>query len=240
MTYQTRNTTPFVTNVIGIIALAFSLFSYALDHESDISATELVQQAAEAHAAEVIAVPEFGDLILEAGHIDSRLKVSACEAGYSVSTSGNPKSSGMTVLVQCPSEDWQVYVPVRATLTVPLVVVKLPIAQGQLIEASDLSIESIEQRAYRRQGFYSAETIVGSKAKRALRVGQVIERKDICAVCRGDSVVINAIMGELTITTRGEALRDGTIGEQVKVKNSKSQRIIDATVSDVGQVSVRF
>jgi flagella basal body P-ring formation protein FlgA len=52
--------------------------------------------------------------------------------------------------------------------------------------------------------------------------------------------VIYATMGEMTITTRGEALRDGAVGEQVKVKNNRSQRIIDATVSGIGEVSVRF
>lgn len=240
MTYQNRKVTSIVTKLIGTVTLVFSLFCAAQTDNVALSDTERVQQAAEEYARTVVTVPDFGDIVLEAAHIDSRLKVSACDSGYDLSTSGSAKSSGVTVLVKCPEEGWQVYVPVRSTITVPLVITKLPIARGQLITANDLAIESIEQRAYRRQGFYSFEAIVGSKSKRALRVGQVIERKDVCAVCRGDTVVINANMGEMTITTRGEAMRDGSVGEQVKVKNSKSQRIIDATVSGVGEVTVRF
>jgi flagella basal body P-ring formation protein FlgA len=240
MIYQNRKVISVVTKLIGILTLVFSVFCSAQQDTDEISDIERVQRAAEEYARQVVAVPDFGEIVLEAAHIDSRLKVSACESGYDLTTSGTAKSSGVTVLVKCPTEGWQVYVPVRATVTVPLVVASLPIASGQLITENDLSIEFIEQRAYRRQGFYSLDAIVGSKAKRALRAGQVVERKDVCAVCRGDTVVINATMGEMTITTRGEAMRDGAVGEQVKVKNSKSQRIIDATVSGIGEVSVRF
>ncbi|TNF13666.1 MAG: flagella basal body P-ring formation protein FlgA, partial [Vibrionaceae bacterium] len=44
----------------------------------------------------------------------------------------------------------------------------------------------------------------------------------------------------MSITTKGTALSDGTFGEQIKVKNDKSNRIIDAQVSGIGEVTVQF
>ena len=44
----------------------------------------------------------------------------------------------------------------------------------------------------------------------------------------------------MSITTKGTALSDGILGEQIKVKNNKSNRIIDAKVSGVGKVLVQF
>ncbi|MBN8115235.1 flagella basal body P-ring formation protein FlgA, partial [Vibrio vulnificus] len=44
----------------------------------------------------------------------------------------------------------------------------------------------------------------------------------------------------MSITTKGTAMSDGVVGEQIKVKNDKSNRIIDAQVSGVGEVTVAF
>lgn len=73
-----------------------------------------------------------------------------------------------------------------------------------------------------------------------IRVGDVIEQTDVCIVCRNESVVIRAGKSGMSITTKGTAMSDGVLGEQIKVKNDKSNRIIDAQVSGVGEVIVAF
>ncbi|CSB03551.1 flagellar basal body P-ring biosynthesis protein FlgA [Vibrio cholerae] len=82
--------------------------------------------------------------------------------------------------------------------------------------------------------------MIGAKIKKNIRVGDVIEQNDVCIVCRNESVVIRAGKSGMSITTKGTAMSDGVVGEQIKVKNDKSNRIIDAQVSGVGEVTVAF
>ena len=44
----------------------------------------------------------------------------------------------------------------------------------------------------------------------------------------------------MTITTKGTALTDGSMGDQVRVKNDKSQRIIEGIVTNMSEVTVYF
>ena len=63
---------------------------------------------------------------------------------------------------------------------------------------------------------------------------------DICLVCRNDSVLIRAGQSGLAIVTTGKALSDGAIGDEIRVQNSKSKRIIDGVITAVGEVSVKY
>ena len=55
---------------------------------------------------------------------------------------------------------------------------------------------------------------------------------------KGDQVVINARSGTLTVRMPGEALSDGGLSEQVRVKNLNSKRVIKARITGPGQVEV--
>ncbi len=225
-----------VKTFISFCLLLFSSFLYANERPE----LEKIKQAAIDHVQHNIDMPAHGELKITVSNIDHRLHATTCESGLTTSNIGKLKSTGVTVLVRCEQENWQIYVPVRTSLTLPLVSATMPLARGHLITRQDVHIQQVEQRAFRRQGYTRISDVVGARVKRSIRSGQVVERNDICAVCRSESVVITATNGSLTITTKGTAISDGTIGEQVKVKNDKSKRIISATVIGIGEVSVRF
>ena len=58
------------------------------------------------------------------------------------------------------------------------------------------------------------------------------------AVRKGDQVVINARSGTLSVRMPGEALSDGGLSEQIRVKNLNSKRVIKARITGPGQVEV--
>jgi flagella basal body P-ring formation protein FlgA len=101
-------------------------------------------------------------------------------------------------------------------------------------------MKMIEQHRFRRQAFTTFDQVVGSKLKRNVNVGDVIERNDVCVVCRNEKVIIKAVKSGMTISTKGTALSDGSNGEQVRVKNDKSQRIIEGIVTGVAEITVHF
>lgn len=57
-------------------------------------------------------------------------------------------------------------------------------------------------------------------------------------VRKGDQVVITARSGTLSVRMPGEALSNGGLNEQIRVKNLNSQRVIKAQVMAPGQVEV--
>ncbi len=222
---------------IGFLSVFFSLSLSAATPEQ----VKVIQKSAENHVLNSVDVPEGGELVANAANIDQRIFATDCPAPLKTSSSSNnATASNITVLVECEPDDWRIYVPVRLTITVPMVTAASPINRGQLVTENDVTISMVDQLRFRRQGFSSVDRVIGAKTKKNIRLGDVIEQNDVCVVCRNDTVLIQAKTGEMSITTKGTALSDGSLGEQIRVKNNKSNRIIDAQVSGIGEVIVQF
>ncbi|UTV27051.1 flagellar basal body P-ring formation chaperone FlgA [Photobacterium atrarenae] len=200
-----------------------------------------VQHTAEEYVKTIIDQPARGQLTVQAASLDSRLKLTHCAAPLEPSIPGKQSLTGnITVLVRCPTDGWQVYVPVQTQLLLPRVVAVKPLARGAVLSAADLDIRLVEARFLRGVLFDRPEQIIGSKVKRGVKIGEAIEGNDICLVCRNDAVLIKAGRSGLNVITKGTALSDGSLGEQIRVQNSKSKRIVDGVITGVGEVTVNF
>ena len=60
------------------------------------------------------------------------------------------------------------------------------------------------------------------------------------AIEKNQGVLIRASDGSFSATTRGEALESGAIGDAIKVRNSRSGKVIQAWVVGRGEVETRF
>ncbi len=238
--YSTSNTKALYKSLnksIGFLIFFFSLFCHAATQEQ----LDTIKKAAEAHVNSTVQLPVNGKLMAEAADLDTRIRATDCPSPLkTTSNTHSHTTSNITVLVECPEDDWRIYVPVRTSVSMPLVTATHSLTRGALIMAGDVTLSMIELHAYRRQGFTATDQIVGAKLKKNIRTGDVLERNDVCVVCRNEKVMIKAVKGELAITTKGTALSDGAIGEQVRVKNDKSNRIIDGVVTGVAEITVYF
>ncbi|NAW57110.1 MULTISPECIES: flagellar basal body P-ring formation chaperone FlgA [unclassified Vibrio] len=222
---------------IGLLSFFFSLSVYAATQEQIVN----IQQAAEQHILSTVEWPVGGKLDANASNVDSRIFATDCPAPLRTSaSSNNPSASTITVLVECPEDDWRIYVPVRLSLSGPQVTLASALPKGHILSASDLNITMVDLNRFRREGFADTHEVIGAKLKKSMRLGEVLEARDICVVCRNESVLIKAVNKGMTITTKGIALTDGSLGEQIRVKNSKSNRIIDGRVTGIGEVTVQF
>ncbi|MGF1696965.1 flagellar basal body P-ring formation protein FlgA [Vibrio lamellibrachiae] len=227
----------FYCKSICFLLVLFSFFAQSATNEQ----IEAIQQSAENYILNHIERPAGGELQVSAANIDSRVFATDCPTPLQTSSSTlNSQSSNITVLVECQEDNWRLYVPVRLTTLGPQVTLASPLNRGQIITANDVTISMVDLHRFRRQGFSSVNMVVGAKVKRNLNVGSVIQDRDICVVCRNETVMIKANKGGMTITTRGTALSDGAAGEQIRVKNTKSNRIIEGRVTGIGEVTVQF
>ncbi len=98
----------FFSKSIGILFIFFS-FSALSATQNQI---ELIQKAAEEYIVSNVEWPVNGTLEAKASNIDTRVHATDCPEGIAASSSStNPTSSNITVLIECPSDSWRVYVP---------------------------------------------------------------------------------------------------------------------------------
>ncbi|AUI85564.1 flagella basal body P-ring formation protein FlgA [Vibrio azureus] len=236
----TTKSRPFFTKHVSVIGIFITLFSFFVHSASENQLNE-IKMAAEQHILSTVEQPLGGSLSVNAADIDSRIKATDCPEGLVTSASSTSSTrSNINVLVECPADNWKVYVPVRISASVPMLVATRQLARGDIIQSSDVEMSMIELQRFRKDGFSKDTQVIGAKLKRNVRLGDVVERNDVCVVCRNEKVTIKATKGGMTITTQGTALQDGSSGEQVRVKNDKSQRIIEGTVTNIAEITITF
>ncbi|HHP0471489.1 flagellar basal body P-ring formation protein FlgA [Vibrio harveyi] len=248
MAHHNMNSTPFTmticralfTKYAKFIGILLSMFSFFV-HSATESQIEQIRTAAEQHILSTVEQPAGGKLTVNAANIDPRIKATDCPEPLETSASSTSSTrSNINVLVECLADNWKVYVPVRISASVPMIVSTRQLGRGEIISASDVTTSMIELQRFRKDGFTNFEQVVGAKLKRNVRLGDVVERNDVCVVCRNEKVTIRAVKGGMTITTQGTALQDGSSGDQVRVKNDKSQRIIEGIVTGIAEITITF
>lgn len=199
-----------------------------------------LQQIAIDFVAENLAPLTSGKRQLSAAPLDPRIPERSCNRDLQVSAANSALGNRQTTIkIKCLDENnWQQFVQVRNFEQLPVVILNNNIAKGDLINQSDLSIAYKAKHLIRAHSTDDVNTLIGSRAKRNLRSGQIVNNKYLCNICKGDRVTIIAHIRGLKIKTSGEALEDGRIGQQIRVKNAKSGNKIQAKVKTVDMVEV--
>ncbi len=227
--------------VLIVLLTLFSRIAHAQVEPAANNILNLVQQIAEDYVEQQVTLPKYGTLTVTAAQLDARLRLSECEFPINATIPGKQSlTHSVNVLVSCDIPRWQVYVPVRISLEMPLVVAAKPLSRGEVIQTGDVHVTMMERRFQRGISYNDTSLVIGAKVRRGINPGDVVQGNDICLVCRNDAVRIIAVGGGLNIVTPGKALSDGLLGDQIKVQNNKSRRVIDGRITGVGEVSVDF
>lgn len=144
----------------------------------------------------------------------------------------------------CPdTPGWAVKVTVDTTLFVPAVFAQTVIERGDTISAGQLKVEELDISKARRGFFHDIDEVTGKGAKRRLRANQLISPNLLAKpllVRRGQQVKMIANHDGIAATTLGEALEHGEQGEVIRVKNLRSEKIVEAQVIESGVVLTTF
>ena len=92
----------------------------------------------------------------------------------------------------------------------------------------------------RRTTFSTLDDVLGARIKRRVRPGQPITPNNLCFVCKGDTIVINASNPMMQVKATGVAMQDGNIGDTISVTNSRSKKQINARVASTSEVVVNI
>jgi flagella basal body P-ring formation protein FlgA len=172
---------------------------------------------------------------------DASANLPLCPEPLLVDWRGSSLSNRLTPRVACETLGWQVYLPVSLTIEVPVAVSARSLSRGQRLTPNDLTL-AMTDIATLRQGHYSTTSeLSGYEVARNLTKGTVITpfvAKPPVMIKRGDRVIIVATGSGLSVQTEGEAMRDGSAGNQIPVRNLTSRQTIYAYVKSKGVVEI--
>ncbi|MEH6356362.1 MAG: flagellar basal body P-ring formation chaperone FlgA [Marinobacter sp.] len=227
------------TIVIALLGLGLSSFALANSSAKDIhiAANLFLQQFATEQAAAGYEVS------YESAKPDPRLSLAACSGPLNVHFSGDPWKSGQpSMLIECSGErPWRMYLGSTVDIRGPALVASRPLARGERLRADMVSLQTVVVNASRRGTIAEAQLIIGMEVRRPINSGSLITPNLLSApdaVERGDHVMITASSGSFTVRSRGKALANAAIGEQVLVENLQSSRTIKGRVTAPGQVLI--
>mgnify|MGYP001246774502 FL=1 len=229
---------------ITVFTLALFFSGLALGADARTTAAQ-IQQATETFLrsfAEQQAARGF-DVHFQPGSLDSRLALAPCSQPLAVVFTGDPwKSSRPSLQVSCSGErPWRLFVTPSLTIHGPGLVARRPLARGEVLTPDLVTATTMVLNDSHRDILSEVGDVAGMVVRRPINPGvpitaDLLEAPN--AVSRGDHVIITARAGAFAVTSRGKALADAAVGEQVLVENLRSARTIKATVTGPGRVEV--
>jgi len=187
--------------------------------------------------------------------LDPRLQVRACSVPLNMDL---PFSRPETVRVRCPQPEWQVYVrvslPARALVPPPtqaapkpptqaapkppekrqVLVASMPLRRGMTLNAEHVRLAEMDAQGLPVKVLEQVSQVMYVELLRDVPPDTPLRSQDIrpiILVKRGQMVLLSIGQAPgFQISARVEAQQDGRYGEQIKLKNNDSGRILTGLV----------
>jgi flagellar basal body P-ring formation protein FlgA len=135
--------------------------------------------------------------------------------------------------------------PVRVTgqfvETLEVVLPTRPVTKGETLASSDVTLERRPREGLGTDTLGDLQSAIGKVVKRAVMPGQPLRSTDVARqeiVGRGDIVTMMFEAPGLVVSMRGKANEAGAAGDVISVQNLQSKRVLQATISGPGRVTV--
>lgn len=231
------------TDMKNFILRSMLLLAADIASAEPIQSVPMIEDAVAAYLSENLQPGgkyEIGPL-----QIDPRLQLPQCQQALQVfSQSGGIKPGRNTLGVRCQGDKgWTIYTMASIKSFKDVLVLGKSLRRGDIIQPEHLNVEMRDIGSLQQGYLSNLEDVVGKQASRAIPEGSVLNRlhyAEPALVKRGERVNIQSARAGMLISALGTAMADGVKGQKINVKNLSSQRVIQATVVETGQVSVYF
>jgi flagella basal body P-ring formation protein FlgA len=223
--------------IVGILTVVGALTAIARADDADLrwQPTETIAEAVRAAAAAA------GSPEVEAGTIDSRLKLSRCATALQAKVERAITRGHGTVAVSCSEPTpWRLFVPVRAVNDVAVLVLARSVQPGEVLAAEDVVVAQRSSASLPYDYLTERVQAVGLAMRRTQPAGAVVTAAALEApevVRRGELVTLTSGSGPINVKSEGVALEPARLHQRIKVR-SASGRVIEGTAEGPGQVRV--
>lgn len=228
--------------LLFILIIAVLLGLPGLGHADTVQSLASIRDAARSYA-QTQAQGQQGKVIVDAGRLDPRLRLTTCTRPLvTFLPPGSRRLGAITVGVRCTGRTpWTLYVPVTIHVYGHIVVAARTLPHGVILQASDLRIVRRDLSRVAPGYLTQVKQAVGMVLLRPFAPGNPLNEsalKPRQLVRRGERVTIIAELNGLVVRSAGTALMNGAYGQLIQVRNARSRRVIDAVVNALGSVKV--
>ncbi|MEM9387091.1 MAG: flagellar basal body P-ring formation chaperone FlgA [Pseudomonadota bacterium] len=182
--------------------------------------------------------------VVRAQRLDPRLKLQACAETptAAIRDPGRRPGAYRTVSLQCEAPVvWTAYIRVALETYAEVIIARRPLARGQRLLGEDLYLEErrIDQLPY--GWFHRHEELVGRPTLRPVAAGAVVTPSNVGHshdIVAGQEVLLKASSSGVAVGMPGEALEDGSRGELIRVRNLRSQVVVEGVIRSAKVVEV--
>ena len=128
-----------------------------------------------------------------------------------------------------------------ATLMAEIPVLRRRMNPGEVISKADIDWLSTRADRMAQNSLIELSDIVGLSPRRSIAPGQAIRAGDLetpITVAKKSLVIVHLVTANMALTVQGRALEDGSMGEAIRIMNTKSNSIITGVVRGPGEVEV--
>ena len=223
---------------LSLLGLSLTCFSATVKYQSVAS----IAETARAFTLANLSPTDQANASIEA-KLDNRLRLKQCDIPLQAFFPEYGRQIGnATIGIRCNGEQsWSIYVPVVVKIYRDVVVAAHLLRPGQILSASDLTIEKRNISAFNRDFYSDAKVLVGKQVRHQLPFGRVLNSQNVKspkAIKRGNLVTLVARKQTFEVRMEGEAMSDGSIGERIRVRNLRSKRIIEGIVKSGNVIEI--
>ncbi|MCG5535725.1 flagellar basal body P-ring formation chaperone FlgA [Ectothiorhodospira mobilis] len=228
-----------------ILVLLLPTAGSAAENAAGIQDHETIQAAARAYL-QGVARDHHGEGVevqVVAGRLDPRLRLRACGEPLQASLPPGARLMGNTTVgVRCGGPaPWRLFVPMEVRVSGEVLVTRRPLPRDTVLSGEDIRLERRALDDLHGGYLVDPQRVQGMVLRRSLQAGtvltpQLVEPRQL--VHRGQKVTLMAQNAAISVRVRGEALGDGAYGEQVRVRNLSSGRVVEGRVLSSGVVGV--
>ncbi|MEO8040711.1 MAG: flagellar basal body P-ring formation chaperone FlgA [Betaproteobacteria bacterium] len=224
-----------------LLACVLTILAMAGDACADSQDLGIVRRAAEAFArSETSDLP--GDVVVEAGTLDQRLRLGACASLQAYLPPGSKLWGRSNVGVRCQHPDrWSIMVPVMVQVMADGLYAARPMSRGQPVVDEDLVVHRVDITQLPAGVLTDRTQATGRIPIVSLAAGLPLRGEQLrgaYVVTQGQSVQIMFPGDGFTVSSEGRALGNAALGEQVLVK-AASGKVVKGRASGVGLVEVK-
>ena len=227
----------FPCGLILIVASLVSNQTFATQHLH-----ENIYQAVKTFIHKQVAPLTANRIEIKAGPLDPQLKLTPCDKPLDIFLPPQtPILKSSSVGVRCPSSNWSLYVPVKVQIIAPILITTKTLGRKQIIQSEDLKLIEMDVNRLTQGYFDDPNEVVGKMTRYNLQAGLPIERRHLMEpliIRKGDVVTITAHTDQLTVSTKGVALQNGSRGDLIRVTNIKSGKALQVIAKSPYQVYV--
>lgn len=204
--------------LITLCLLPLTCFAQAAESRQDQAAILLtVEQFLQ---TQTVGLP--GKVRINVGKLDSRLNVAACNALEPFLPTGARIWGKSTVGVRCSAPvNWTVYIQADISVTGEYVVSAAPLAQGQLVSMSQLSMVTGDLTRLPNGIITDRNQAIGKTVAMSIPAGTPLRMDTLrvqAAVQQGQNVKIVANGNGFEVSAEGRALTTANAGQSVQIR----------------------